>query len=315
MQRAGAVVGVRDADEVRDRGPEEDILDALGVPSRAGREIRFGDLAVVCDDLALGGFRRLVGRRGLAFEALVDLAGRVVVEVEAVAVDLDRERVGARGDRLRAQRRLGPGGRRLVGDDPLHVLVDGQRVDRVQRSGIGVGRHHLEGAAVAADADDFDVAAAGGAQLAPALGELAAAGGEQLDRGAGAVGAIFAGGVEPLAAGAGRAAESDVAADHADQDPHRVRFAQGPDRGPLEVVDEDEAVALAVLGVPVGAVLAHPDPVAVAVAVDHPGDLGAGRGRAREQAGRGQGQREQRAFRTGTHGSGRDSAWASHGLL
>ena len=125
VQRAVVVVGVFDADQIGDRGPEEDVLDALGVAARAGREVRFRDLAVVGDDLAPGGFGGLVGRRGLAGEAFVDLAAGVVVEVEAVAADLHRERVGAGRHGLCPQRRLRPGGRRLVGDHAFHVLVDG----------------------------------------------------------------------------------------------------------------------------------------------------------------------------------------------
>ena len=60
--------------------------------------------------------------------------------------------------------------------------------------------------------------------------------------------------------------------DDADQDPDDPRLGERAELGPRVVVAEDEAVALAVLGVAVGAVLAHPDPVAEAVPVDHPGD-------------------------------------------
>ena len=49
------------------------------------------------------------------------------------------------------------------------------------------------------------------------------------------------------------------------------------------VVAEDEAVALAVLGVAVGTVGAHPDPVAEAAAVDDPADGAAGSGREERQ--------------------------------
>ena len=58
-----------------------------------------------------------------------------------------------------------------------------------------------------------------------------------------------------------------------------ARPLQHPQLRPRVVVVEDEAVALAVLGVPVGAVLAHPDAVAEAVARDHPGDAGLGANR------------------------------------
>ena len=139
--------------------------------ARAGGEIGFGDLAAVGDDLAPGRVGGLVGGRGLAGRALVDLAAGVVVEVEAVAADLHGERVGAGRHRLRPQRRLRPGGRRLVGDHALHVLVDRDRVDRVQRAGVGVGRDDLERAAVGADPGDADPPGAGRPQPAPAVGE------------------------------------------------------------------------------------------------------------------------------------------------
>jgi len=82
--------------------------------------------------------------------------------------------------------------------------------------------------------------------------------------------------VERLAAGAGRPAEADLAAADVEQHAHHVRPAQATDRRPRVVVAEDEAVALAVLGVAVGAVLAHPDPVAEAVAEHDPAHAGLG---------------------------------------
>ena len=86
------------------------------------------------------------------------------------------------------------------------------------------------------------------------------------------VGLVAAARVERLPAGAGGAAEADVAAGDVEQDADDPRPGSVPDRRPRVVVAEDEAVALAVQGVAVGAVGAHPDPVAEAVAVDDPGD-------------------------------------------
>ena len=86
MQRAVVVVGIVDADQVRDRGAE-DVLDALGLAARAGRVEGGGDLAPVADHLAAGLGDGLVGAPVLALQTLVDLAAGVVVEVEAVAVD------------------------------------------------------------------------------------------------------------------------------------------------------------------------------------------------------------------------------------
>ena len=65
--------------------------------------------------------------------------------------------------------------------------------------------------------------------LAAAVGEGVAVGVEQLDRRPDPVGAIFAIALEALPAGAGRAAEADVAADDTDQDADHVGFVQRAD--------------------------------------------------------------------------------------
>ncbi len=96
------------------------------------------------------------------------------------------------------------------------------------------------------------------------------------------VGPVFATRVEALATGAGRAAEADVAGEDPDQDADDPWPLQRFQLRSRVVVREDEAVVLAVLGVAVGAVLAHADAVAEPVALDDPGDARLG-GRAGQQ--------------------------------
>src|ERR1700710_841643 len=228
--------------------------------------------------LAAGRGRRGVAARVLAFQAFVDLDAGVGVEVEAVAADAGGEREGARGNRLRLQLLGRPGGRRLVRDHAFDVLVDGERVDDVERAGGAFGRDRLEGAAVGADPGDRDLALAGGAQFVAATGEPFAAGAAEDDGGAGAVRLVVAGRVQRDAAGAGGGAEADVAGGDVEQDADHARPGQRPQRGPGEVVAEDELVALAVQGVAVGAVGAHADAVAEAAPVHDPADGGAGGG-------------------------------------
>src|SRR6185437_9657003 len=105
---------------------------------------------------------------------------------------------------------------------------------------------------------------------------------------------IGAGRVELGTTGAGRFGEVDVARRGAEQDADHVRTGDRPQAGPRVVMAEDELVALAVEGVAVGAVGAHPDPVAEAVPVDDPADLGTGpRRRGPERADEQRGEREQ----------------------
>src|ERR1700710_476010 len=258
--------------------------------------------------LAAGRGRRGVAARVLAFQALVDLAAGVGVEVEAVAADAGGEREGARGNRLRLQLLGRPGGRRLVRDHAFDVLVDGERVDDVERAGGAFGRHRLEGAAVGAGPGDRDLALAGGAQFRAAVGEPLGAGAAQHDRVAGAVGLVVAGRVEGLAAGAGGGAEADIAGGDVEQDPDHMGAGERPQGGAGEVVAEDELVALAVQGVAVGAVGAHADAVAEAVAVDDPADAGVGGGgRDRDQAR----QRRQEGGEAGDPGGSSGTAHAS----
>jgi hypothetical protein len=113
------------------------------------------------------------------------------------------------------------------------------------------------------------------------------------DRFAEPVRLVAAGRVELLAAGAGRAAEADAAARSGQQDADDGGLGQRADGRPRVVVGEDELVALAVLGVAVGAVGAHPDPVAKAVAVDDPVDGGGG---SRRQRGEDRQPREARRY-------------------
>src|SRR6187549_339502 len=281
VERAEAVVGVGDADQVGDRRPEEDVLDALGVAARAGREEGLGDGAAIADDHPARFVGGAVRPRVLARGPLVDLAAGVLVEVEAVAVDLAGQGVGACGDRLGPQRRHRPGGRRLVGDHALHVLVDRDGVDRVERARVAARRHHLQRPPVDG-ALDPDRARPRRSQTVAAVGQLPTAGASQADPAADPVGAVPAGWVEPDAAGAAGAAEADVAARDVDQHPDDPRGGERAEAGAPVVVAQDEAVALAVQGEAVGAVLAHADAVPEAAPVDDPGDAGLGGGRPQE---------------------------------
>ncbi len=280
MQRAGVVVGVVDADEVGD-GVAEDVDRALGMAARAGRVERLGDLALVEEDLAASRFDRRVGGRVLAFQPFVDLAAGVVVDVEEAAADVAGEGDRAHRHGLRLELLGRPGGRHLVRHHAFGVLLEGEGVDDVEAAAAG---HRLERAAEGAVAGDRDLARPGGAQFGAAFGQQLAARAAQPHGVADPVRLVVAGRVEFRPAGAGGAAEADVAGAGAEQDADAAGLFEAPDRGPRVVVAEDEAVALAVLGVAVGAVGAHPDPVAEAAPVDDPVDARRGGGGDRGEA-------------------------------
>ena len=111
----------------------EDVLAGGGAP--AGRRVveRRRDLAAVGQDLTLRRLDGRGGRRRLRRDAVVHLAARVGVEVEVAVLDDARERVRARRDGLRLQGGCRPLLRHLARDDPEDVLVEGHRVDDLQR--------------------------------------------------------------------------------------------------------------------------------------------------------------------------------------
>ena len=94
-------------------------------------------------------------------------------------------------------------------------------------------------------------------------------------------------GLQGRPAGRAGTAEGDAAHAVEEQDAHALVGGR-PDRGPRVVVGQDLVVRKPVLGVAIGAVLAHADPVSEAGSLDDP-DLGRGggrpRGRRRAQAG------------------------------
>ncbi len=145
-----AVVWVDDALQPRlRRRADERVLDALGVPARGREEERGHRLALVGDDLPVGGRHGGVGARALGGDAPVDLRARVGVLVEAVA-----ERSRARRDRVRAGgdglglELLGRPRRRALGAD--HAAHVGLEVDRVDGVDAAAGGPQLQRAAVAA---------------------------------------------------------------------------------------------------------------------------------------------------------------------
>ena len=68
----------------------------------------------------------------LAGDPAVDLAAHVGVEVEGLAAQPVRERVGACGNGLRPQRLVRPCARHLLRDDALEVGLETEDVDRVE---------------------------------------------------------------------------------------------------------------------------------------------------------------------------------------
>ncbi len=267
MQRRVAVVGVGDALQVGDVGCAEEA--GLGAPAR-GREVgRLRDLAAVGDDLALGQSRRPVGARALGADAAVVLRARVGVEVEGLATDVGGERDRASGDGERLQRLQRPFRRHLDGHRAAHVVVDGERVDDVERA--GAGGHGLQRAAVGAETLDLDHAGAVGVQTGAAAGEQLAGAGQQSDRGAPRVRPIGKTALEPLPAGRGRVGEGDVGGADVEQDPYQRRPLQPGDLHVAEVVMEDRPVTRPMEAVAVSAVGAQPHPVPEAAAAHDPG--------------------------------------------
>ena len=149
------VVGVLDRLQPRLRaGADVRVLDVLGPPAGGGEEEGDDRLARVGDDLPAGGGDGGVGRLGLRGHAAVDLRARVGVVLEARAGLRGGDRVGARGDGLGLERLGRPRRRRLARHHARDVVLERDRVDRVDAAE-GVGPE-LEDAAVAADAAERD---------------------------------------------------------------------------------------------------------------------------------------------------------------
>ena len=108
---------------------DEAVLDVLGAPAAGGEEERGDRVALVGDDAAGGRADGGAGRRGLRGDAPVHLRARVRVlgEVAGGPARVRRDRVGARGDGLRAQRLVRPRGGHLGGDDAGDVVLEAQR--------------------------------------------------------------------------------------------------------------------------------------------------------------------------------------------
>ena len=137
--RRDVVVRVGDRLQPRLRlGAEVGVLDVLGAPAGGGEEERDDGLAVVGDDLAARGGDRVVGRSRLRRHAAVDLRAGVGVLVEARAALGRGDRVGARGHGLRLERLGRPRRRRLARHDARDVVLERDRVDRVEAAeGVG----------------------------------------------------------------------------------------------------------------------------------------------------------------------------------
>ena len=111
-----------------------------GATARGRRVDRVCDLPVPEDDLALRGGDSRICARGLVGDAAVHLAAPVGEQVERLALLQVEERVRARGDGLRLERRLGPRLRHLGGDDTLEVRLEADGVDDLQRLAVGDDR-------------------------------------------------------------------------------------------------------------------------------------------------------------------------------
>src|SRR5262249_26875278 len=131
----------------------------------------------------------------------------------------------------------------------------------------------------------------------------------QADAAPGPMGGVGRPGIERAAAGAGRAAEGDVAAVDPDQDADDAGAVDRPDSRARVVVAEDRLVAVAVKRVAVGAVLPHSHPVPEAVPPDDPGDARRGGGWSQQQQ---SGDHDCEAI---AHDRSTISPWASRGLL
>ena len=285
--RRERVVGIRDRDEVRhvDAGRLER---RDGAAARRREEERVRDLAVVEDDLSL---RRVDGgARGvrLGRDAAVHLAARVPVEVVRTALRQVRERVRARGDRLRFERGGRPLRRHLGRDDALQVLLEADRVDdvdqpAVEREGelaaVRRSRRRTTGA--------FAVILSGGSSALPSTVNVeSSVERSRVER------RLRAGRIDDRPRRRRRERHLLL---RRDENPHR-RDARLPERRPRVVVGEDLVVGEAVQRVAVRTPLAEADAVPPAV----PGERDDRRRGARRRGGRRRGRRR----RGGARGRG-----------